>query len=70
MGMTIAEKMLAAHSGHETVVPGQLIECDIDWVLCHEITTPAALKMLEDRGMARGSTRTGSWRCPITAFRP
>ncbi|WP_135228729.1 homoaconitate hydratase family protein [Deinococcus fonticola] len=53
MGMTIAEKMLAAHSGHETVVPGQLIECDIDWVLCHEITTPAALKMLEDRGMAR-----------------
>ncbi|RJF69443.1 3-isopropylmalate dehydratase large subunit, partial [Deinococcus cavernae] len=53
MGMTIAEKMLAAHSGYDQVVPGQLIECDIDWVLCHEITTPAALKMLEDRGMAR-----------------
>ncbi len=51
MGMTIAEKILAAHSGHDRVVPGQLIECATDWVLCHEITTPAALKMLEDRGM-------------------
>lgn len=53
MGMTIAEKMLAAHSGHDTVVPGQLIECATDWVLCHEITTPAALRMLEERGMDR-----------------
>lgn len=51
MGMTIAEKILAAHSGHQEVVAGQLIECATDWVLCHEITTPAALKMLEDRGM-------------------
>lgn len=51
--MTIAEKILAAHSGHESVVPGQLIECETDWVLCHEITTPAALRMLEERGMDR-----------------
>ena len=51
MGMTIAEKILAAHSGHDTLVPGQLIECKTDWVLCHEITTPAALRMLEERGM-------------------
>ena len=53
MGMTISEKILAAHSGHETLVPGQLIECQTDWVLCHEITTPAALRMLEERGMDR-----------------
>ena len=53
MGMTIAEKILAAHSGHTQVVPGQLIECKTDWVLCHEITTPAALRMLEERGMDR-----------------
>ncbi|EYB66624.1 3-isopropylmalate dehydratase large subunit [Deinococcus phoenicis] len=53
MGMTIAEKILAAHSGHDHVVPGQLIECATDWVLCHEITTPAALRMLEERGMDR-----------------
>ncbi|SMB93434.1 3-isopropylmalate dehydratase large subunit [Deinococcus hopiensis] len=53
MGMTIAEKILAAHSGHDHVVPGQLIECATDLVLCHEITTPAALRMLEERGMDR-----------------
>lgn len=53
MGMTIAEKILAARSGQERVVPGQLIECATDWVLCHEITTPAALRMLEERGMNR-----------------
>lgn len=51
MGMTIAEKILAAHSGHQSVVAGQLIECATDWALCHEITTPAALRMLEERGM-------------------
>ena len=53
MAMTIAEKILAAHSGHSALVPGQLIECATDWVLCHEITTPAALRMLEERGMDR-----------------
>ena len=53
MGMTIAEKILAARSGQERVVPGQLIECTTDWVLCHEITTPAALRMLEERSMNR-----------------
>ncbi|HEX2865117.1 MAG TPA: 3-isopropylmalate dehydratase large subunit, partial [Deinococcales bacterium] len=41
------------HSGNDTVVPGQLIEGKIDWILCHEITTPAAVKMLEERGMDR-----------------
>ncbi len=51
MGMTIAEKILAAHSGHDQVQAGQLIECATDWVLCHEITTPSALRMLEERGM-------------------
>jgi len=53
MGMTISEKILAAHSGHQEVVAGQLIECATDLVLCHEITTPAALRMLEERGMDR-----------------
>ncbi|KEF34740.1 3-isopropylmalate dehydratase [Deinococcus sp. RL] len=53
MGMTMAQKILAARSGHAEVVPGQLIECTTDLVLCHEITTPAALRMLEERGMNR-----------------
>ncbi len=53
MGMTIAEKILAAHAGKDSVTPGELIECSTDLVLCHEITTPAALRMLEERGMDR-----------------
>jgi len=53
MGMTMAQKILAAHSGHAEVIPGQLLECATDLVLCHEITTPAALRMLEERGMNR-----------------
>ena len=51
MGMTMSEKILAAHAGLAQVAPGQLIECPTDWVLCHEVTTPAALRMLEERGM-------------------
>ncbi|PYE56407.1 3-isopropylmalate dehydratase large subunit [Deinococcus yavapaiensis] len=53
MGMTISEKILAAKVGREKVVPGELYEVPIDWVLCHEVTTPAALRMLEARGMNR-----------------
>ena len=33
MGMTMTQKILAAHAGLESVVPGQLIEADLDLVL-------------------------------------
>ena len=42
--MTIAEKILAAHAGLDEVVPGQLIECDLDLVLSNDITGPIASK--------------------------
>ncbi len=42
--MTIAEKILAAHAGLDEVVPGQLIECDLDLVLSNDITGPIAIK--------------------------
>jgi 3-isopropylmalate/(R)-2-methylmalate dehydratase large subunit len=51
MGMTITEKILAKHCGRDRVVPGELIEAKIDIVACHEVTTPPAIKMLEDRGL-------------------
>ena len=41
--MTIAEKILAAHAGLEEVVPGQLIECDLDLVLSNDVTAPIAI---------------------------
>jgi len=51
MGMTITEKILAAHSGRDTVRPGELINAKIDIVMCHDVTTPPAVSMLERHGM-------------------
>lgn len=51
MGMTITEKILANHSGNDTVRPGQLINAKLDIVLAHDITTPAAIKMLKDHNI-------------------
>mgnify|MGYP002624255647 CR=1 FL=1 len=44
MGMTMTQKILAAHSGNETVTAGQLIMADLDLVLGNDITTPVAIK--------------------------
>ena len=42
--MTMAEKILADHAGLEEVVPGQLVECDLDLVLANDVTAPIAVK--------------------------
>ncbi|MCK5118741.1 MAG: 3-isopropylmalate dehydratase large subunit, partial [Candidatus Latescibacteria bacterium] len=51
--MTITEKILAAHCGKARVVPGEMITARIDAVLCHDVTTPAAITMLKEKGMDR-----------------
>ncbi len=51
MGMTITEKILAKAAGEEQVVPGQLIDAQIDVVMCHDVTTPPAISMLEEKGI-------------------
>jgi len=51
MGMTITEKILAAHAGRDSVHPGELINARIDTVMCHDVTTPPAISMLEANGM-------------------
>ncbi|MBN2456864.1 MAG: 3-isopropylmalate dehydratase large subunit [Sedimentisphaerales bacterium] len=51
MGMTITEKILAKAAGKEKVSPGQLIDADIDVVMCHDVTTPPAISMLVKRGI-------------------
>ena len=43
MGMTMTQKILAAHAGLEKVVPGQLISARLDIVLGNDITTPVAV---------------------------
>ena len=47
MGMTMTQKILAAHAGLEEVVAGQLIEADLDLVLGNDITSPVAIKEME-----------------------
>lgn len=44
MAMTMTQKILADHAGLEYVVPGQLIEADLDLVLGNDITSPVAIK--------------------------
>ncbi len=46
--MTMAEKILAAHAGLDEVVPGQLIECDLDLVLANDVTAPIAVKTCKE----------------------
>lgn len=44
MGMTMTQKILAAHAGLESVVAGQLIEASLDLVLGNDITSPVAIR--------------------------
>lgn len=47
MGMTMTQKILAAHAGLPSVEAGQLIEADLDLVLGNDITTPVAIREME-----------------------
>jgi len=51
MGMTITEKILARASGRDAVAPGQLVDANIDVVMCHDVTTPPAISMLIEKGI-------------------
>ena len=50
MGMTMTQKILAAHAGLDAVKVGQLIEVQLDLVLGNDITTPVAIKAFEQMG--------------------
>ncbi len=47
MGMTMTQKILAAHAGLDSVCAGQLIEADLDLVLGNDITSPVAIHEIE-----------------------
>lgn len=47
MGMTMTQKILAAHAGLETVTAGQLIEAALDLVLGNDITSPVAIHEMD-----------------------
>ena len=50
MGMTMTQKILAAHAGLPEVKAGQLIEAKLDLVLGNDITSPVAINEFEKCG--------------------
>ncbi|MBR5134633.1 MAG: 3-isopropylmalate dehydratase large subunit, partial [Clostridia bacterium] len=53
MGMTMTQKILAAHAGLDHVVAGQLIEAQLDLCLGNDITAPVAINEFERCGATR-----------------
>lgn len=51
MGMTITEKILAAHANKKEVFPGELIFVKLDFILANDITGPLAIKEFEKIGV-------------------
>lgn len=47
MGMTMTQKILAAHAGLASVKAGDLIEANLDLVLGNDVTTPVAINELD-----------------------
>jgi len=50
MGMTMTQKILAAHAGLPSVAAGQLIKAKLDLVLGNDITAPVAINEFEKAG--------------------
>ena len=53
MGMTMTQKILAAHAGLESVTAGQLIRAKLDLVLGNDITTPVAINEFTKNGFSQ-----------------
>ena len=53
MGMTMTQKILAAHAGLPSVKAGDLIEAKLDLVLGNDITTPVAVAAFDEAGLTR-----------------
>ena len=53
VGMTMTQKILAAHAGMPEVKPGDLIEAKLDMVLGNDVTTPPAITEFEKAGFTK-----------------
>ena len=50
MGMTMTQKIFAAHAGVDCVKAGDLIEAKLDLVLGNDVTTPVAVGVFDEAG--------------------
>jgi len=55
MGMTITEKIIAAHSGEKEVAPGQFVLARCDLMMGHDVTAPPAIKEFRKIGCSKVS---------------
>lgn len=53
MGMTITEKILARHSGKESVRPGDLVMAKVDLAMANDITAPMAIDAFRKIGVPK-----------------
>jgi 3-isopropylmalate/(R)-2-methylmalate dehydratase large subunit len=51
MGMTMVEKIIAAHCDKERVKPGEIINARVDMVLGNDVTSPVAIKEFKRTGI-------------------
>ena len=60
MGMTMTQKILAAHAGLDSVEAGQLIEAKLDIVMANDITGPTENTRYSKRASVDGSKSIGT----------
>lgn len=60
MAQTLAEKILARHSGRDSVKPDDFVMAELDLVLGNDITAPVAIKEFRRLGAKQCSIRTKS----------
>lgn len=53
MGMTITEKILAAHADRESVTPGEIVMCRVDLAMANDVTAPPAVDSFRKMGAPR-----------------
>lgn len=51
--MTLAEKILAAHSDKKKVSPGEFINVRLNLILANDITAPIAIKEFQQIGVSK-----------------
>jgi len=54
MGMTITEKILAAHAGRARVSPGENLWCDVDVLMSNDVIAPQMIGLFEQHFGAAG----------------
>ena len=52
MGLTLAQKILAAHCGKAEVSPGDLINVKVDLVMANDVTAPIAIEQYRRLGVS------------------